>query len=128
MDKLNPKAKCSECRKKGKTARAVFYLQGRRTDKGARARPYRGYLCARHDRMIRDKGGEWAARLTVDPDRLARKYTAFTSLAALCQRRVPRLRTESAASDQDRLELRLLADAYDRYQQQRGDPRRVERE
>jgi len=127
VDKLNPKAKCSECRKAGRSVRATFHLQGQRVVADGQQRPYRGYLCVNHDRAIRAQGGQWAARLTVDTDRLARKYTAFTSLAQLCKHRVPSLRTETAPSANDRLELRLLADAYDEHQAKRGDPRRVER-
>jgi len=113
MEQLNPKARCSECRKAGRSVRATFHLQGQRLGTDGQQRPYRGYLCVRHDRSIRKQGGQWAARLSVDPDRLARKHTAFTSLAQLCRHRVPA--------------LRLLADAYDKHQADRGDPRRAER-
>lgn len=127
MDKLSPRSTCRECRKAQSRVRAAFYVEGHKVGADRRVRPYRGYVCAGHLQAMRAEGGEFALHLTVDVDRLARKYTACNSLEQLCERRTPTLCTDSAPTHNDRLELRLLADAYDRRQAKRGDERRVQR-
>ncbi len=62
----------------------------------------------------------------MNDDQLTAKHTAFTSMQELLEAKggyYPSLRTQSAIIDRD--ELCVLANAYDTYQQARGDSRRA---
>jgi len=66
----------------------------------------------------------------INDDQLTAKYTAFRTMQEMLNAKggySPSLRTQSAATYQERIELGLLADAYDAYQGARGDPRRATR-
>ena len=64
----------------------------------------------------------------MDDDQLTAKHTAFTTMQDLLEAKggyFPSIRTLSAKTD--RIELGRLADAYDAYQETRGDSRRAYR-
>lgn len=74
----------------------------------------------------------WMSIRSFRMDQLARKYTASTSLADLCElgrknSYRPSIPCNSAKDPVERGELTELANAYDRMQEQRGDDRRAYR-
>lgn len=65
---------------------------------------------------------------SMSDDQLASKHTAFSSMEALLTAKggyFPSLRTLTAKTSEERLELGQLADAYDAYQYARSDSRRA---
>jgi len=77
--------------------------------------------------MMVEDGAEFTRVLHINPDALARRHTAFSNLDELCEKHLPTLRIRSAPDEIDRLELRILADAYDARQKENDDPRRAMR-